>query len=89
MKTKSYDISVDSFVNVVVPEHYDPALSDHAKVIQEIALRKFRERLDQGEFYIDWDLRQYEHHNPNDSPDWEVQMSEWTPQPTNEVPNES
>ena len=73
MKTKSYDIGVDSFVNVVVPDHYDPALSDHANVIYQIALRKFQERLNEGDFNIDWDLRQYESHDPTTQPDREVQ----------------
>jgi len=73
MKTKSYDIGADSFVNVVVPEHYDPSQDDYAKVIYEIALRKFRERIEEGDFHIEWDLREYEDHDPTTQPDREVQ----------------
>ena len=72
MKTKSYDISVDSFVNVVVPDHYNPKQSDHANVIYQIALRKFQDRLDDGDFNIDWNLRKYESHDPTTLPDREV-----------------
>ena len=68
--TKSYDIGVDSCVNVVVPQGFDPRNNEeHARIVTEIALRKFRHLMEIGDFNIEWDLREYEDHDPTTEPD--------------------
>ena len=69
MKTKSYDISMDTFVNVTVPADYDPDNDGDFSEIMNIATKKFMERLRDREWTPGWPLEEYYDHDPSDPPD--------------------
>lgn len=53
---KSYDVYLDTFVNVLIPDDVDPNTNEGTEAIYEAAIQKFRERLaDPGQISLNWE----------------------------------
>ena len=53
---KSWDVFLDTFVNVLLPDDVDPETSAGTEAIYEAAIQKFRERLaDPGQVSLTWE----------------------------------
>lgn len=53
---KSYDVYLDTFVNVMIPDEVDPESSEGMEVIRKAAIPKFLERLaDEGGVSLNWE----------------------------------
>lgn len=53
---KSYDVFMDTFVNVLLPDDVDPDSQAGSDAIYEAAIAKYRERLaDPGQVSLNWE----------------------------------
>lgn len=53
---KSYDVYLDTFVNVMLPDDVNPDTDEGIEAIYEAAIQKFRERLaDPGQISLNWE----------------------------------
>lgn len=53
---KSYDVSIDSVVNVLLPADVNPDSDEGIELIYKLALAKFQKRIaDPGEISLDWE----------------------------------
>lgn len=53
---KSYDVFLDSFVNVMVPDSVDPDTEEGMKILYKLAIEKYTERMkNESELCFTWE----------------------------------
>lgn len=53
---KSYDVYLDSFVNVLLPDDVDPESDEGMAIIWPLAIEKYQRKLsDEGEVHFTWE----------------------------------
>lgn len=63
---KSWDVFMDSFVNVLLPDDVDPETQEGVAVLYELAIEKYRRKLmEPGEISFTWE--RYEEGDPEEN----------------------
>lgn len=52
---KSWDVYMDSFVNILLPDNVDPDTVSGSEILYHKAIEKFKERLDSEDISLNWD----------------------------------
>ena len=63
-ETQSVDVIPNAFVNVTFPANWDAEDEKVYEKIRQVAIRKYRVRLDMGD--VDFDIEPYVDHDPTD-----------------------